>query len=159
MNRLQISTLAEMLSGNLHQTLREALSGTYGISVRSDFTFPPEEEEYRVAINFGCDPDRLNELLKTAWQVIEEFKSTGPSTGQMTNARTARLRDLETNLRENGYLLNRITAKYEHGEDVAEVFDPRALYDQLTATAIRDAARQYLNPRRYVLVTLRPETK
>jgi zinc protease len=159
MSRLRISTMGEMLSGNLHQTLRENLGGTYGVSVRSDFTFRPEEEEYRVAISFGCDPDRLDELVKTAWQVIEEFRSTGPATGQMANARIARLRDLETNLRENGYLLNRITAKYEHAEDVAEVFDPRALYDQLTATAIRDAARLYLNPRRYVQVTLRPETK
>ena len=68
-------------------------------------------------------------------------------------------RDLETNLQENGYLLNRITSKYEHAEDVADVFDPRALYDQLTATAIRDAARLYLNPKRYVQVTLRPEAK
>lgn len=91
--------------------------------------------------------------------MIEEFRSNGPSAGQIANARAARLRDLETNLQENGYLLNRITAKYEHAEDVADVFDPRPLYDQLTATAIRDAARLYLNPKRYVQVTLRPETK
>jgi zinc protease len=159
LSRLQIGTMAEMLSGNLHQTLRENLGGTYGVSVRSDFTFKPEEELYRVAISFGCDPERVDELVKTAWRVIEDFRNTGPSSGQIANARTARLRDLETNVQENGYLLNRITAKYEHGEDVAEVFDPRGLYDQLTATAIRDAARLYLNPRRYVQVTLRPETK
>ena len=158
-SRLQISTMAEMLSGNLHQTLRENLGGTYGVSVRSDFTFRPEQEQYRVAISFGCDPERLDELVKQAWGVIEEFRNTGPSSGQMANGRTARLRDLETNLQENGFLLNRITSKYEHAEDVADVFDPRALYDQLTATAIRDAARLYLNPKRYVQVTLRPETK
>ncbi len=159
MSRLQISTMAEMLSGNLHQTLRENLGGTYGVSVRSDFTFRPEEEQYRVAISFGCDPERLDELVKTAWRVIDEFRNTGPSSGQIANGRTARLRDLETNLQDNGYLLNRITSKYEHAEDVADVFEPRALYDQLTATAIRDAARLYLNPKRYVQVTLRPEAK
>jgi len=43
------------------------------------------------------------------------------------------------------------------GEDVSEVFNPRALFDQLTPEAIRDAARLYLNTKRYVQVTLRPE--
>jgi zinc protease len=159
MSRLRVRTMAEMLSGNLHQTLRENLGGTYGVSVRSNFTFPPEEAEYRVAISFGCDPARLDELVKQTWQVIEEFRNSGPSAGQMSNARTARLRDLETNLRENPYLLNRITEKYEHGEDVGDVFAQHALFDQLTAPAVRDAARQYLDPRRYVQVTLRPEAK
>ena len=78
---------------------------------------------------------------------------------RIANGRTARLRDLETNLQDNGYLLNRITLKDQHAEDVADVFEPRALYDQLTATAIRDAARLYLNPKRYVQVTLRPEAR
>ena len=39
------------------------------------------------------------------------------------------------------------------------MFNLRPLYDQLTTAALRDAAREYLNVRRYVQVTLRPEGK
>ena len=49
--------------------------------------------------------------------------------------------------------------KVEYGEDVAEVFNLRPFYDQLTTASLRDAARQYLDARRYVQVTLRPEGK
>ena len=44
-------------------------------------------------------------------------------------------------------------------EYVAEVFNLRSFYDQLTTTAVRAAAREYLNAQRYVQVTLRPEAK
>ena len=68
-------------------------------------------------------------------------------------------RDLETDLRQNAYLVNQITAKYAYGEDVSEVFAPRGAFDELTPTAIQDAARRYLNKNRYVQVTLSPERK
>jgi hypothetical protein len=42
---------------------------------------------------------------------------------------------------------------------VADVFNMRAFYDPLTAPMLRDAARMYLDPRRYVEVTLLPEAK
>jgi len=42
---------------------------------------------------------------------------------------------------------------------VAEVFNLPSFYDRLTTTAVRDAAREYLNVQRYVQVTLRPEGK
>jgi zinc protease len=157
-NRQLITTMGQMLSGNLHRTLREDLGGTYGVSVEADFSRRPTEE-YRVTINFGCDPARLDTLVKAAWDVIAQFKTAGPSSGQMADARISRERDLETNLQQNRYLLNGIAASYENAEDVAEVFNPRPLYDQLTADAIRDAATQYLNSSRYVQVTLRPEAK
>jgi predicted Zn-dependent peptidase len=91
--------------------------------------------------------------------VIEQFKETGPSAGQVSDARLALVRDLETNLQQNAYLLNQISLKYANKEDVSEVFDPRAASEQLNPQAIRDAARLYLNKNRYVQVTLRPERK
>ena len=78
----------------------------------------------------------------------------GPGQGQVADARAALVRDLETNGASNVYLLNRILFKYEFGEDVKEVFNMRPFYDQVTATALRDAAREYLNTDRYVAVTL-----
>ena len=155
-HRILVGTMAAMLAGNLNRTLREDLGGTYGVSVAPTFTRVPAGE-YRVAINFGCDPARVADLTKTTWELIEQFKETAPSSGQVAEARLALLRDLESNLQQNGYLVNQLALKYSSGEDVSEVFNPRALFAQLTPDAIRDAARLYLNTKRYVQVTLRPE--
>jgi len=158
MHRVVARAMSESLAGNLQRTLREDLGGTYGVSVESTFDKYPAGE-YRITITFACDPARTESLVRTAFQVIEQFKRDGPIQGQVIDARSALMRDFESNSERNDYLLNRIVFKYEYGEDVREVFDMRPLYDQLTVATLRDAARAYLNTNRYVEVTLQPETK
>jgi zinc protease len=158
MHRVIMRAMAATLSGNLQSTLREDLGGTYGVSVEPHVTMSPAGE-YRLTISFGCDPDRLESLVKTAFQLIDEFKSTGPSREQVADERAALLRDFETNSQRNDYILSRLLFKYEYGEDVSDVFSMRRFYDQLSVSAIRDAARMYLDTNRYVEVTLVPETK
>jgi len=137
--------------------LREDLGGTYGVSVVPGFTKRPAE--YRLTINFACDPARAEALIARAFQVIDDFKRIGPDARQVADARSALARDFETNTARNDYLLNRILFKYEFGEDVKDVFNMQPFYDQLTAPMLRDAARAYLDPSRYVQVTLVPETR
>ncbi|MDA1184921.1 MAG: insulinase family protein [Acidobacteria bacterium] len=155
-HRVIARTMAESLAGNLQGRLREDLGGTYGVRVVPGFTKFPSGR-YRVTINFSCDPDRADTLVDAAFRVIDDFKRTGPTRGQVMDARAALTRDFETNSRQNAYLLNRMVSKYEFGEDVAEVFNVDPIYEQVTVGALRDAARAYLNTDRYVQVTLRPD--
>ena len=74
--------------------------------------------------------------------------------------REQQLRTLEVNQRENAYWLGNLAARVENGED------PRGLasYDRfirgLTADQLRDAARRYLDAKRYARFVLLPvETK
>jgi zinc protease len=154
--RVVTRAMAESLAGNLQGRLREDLGGTYGVRVVPRFTKFPSGE-YRVTINFSCDPARTDTLVDAAFRVIDDFKRTGPSRGQVMDARAALARDFETNSQQNGYLLNRMVSKYEFGEDVAEVFDVEPIHEQVTVRSLRDAAREYLSTDRYVQVTLRPE--
>ena len=156
MHRVVARAMAESLAGNLQRTLREDLGGTYGVSVVPTFTKRPTEE-YRLTINFACDPARTESLVRAAFEVIDRFKRSGPGREQVLDVRVALTRDFETNSQQNAYLLNRILFKYEYGEDVTEIFDMRPFYEQLTAPVLRDAARAYLNTDRYVEVTLLPE--
>jgi predicted Zn-dependent peptidase len=98
-------------------------------------------------------------LTAAAWKVIQDFTKEGPSSSQLAGARNLMERELETGFQENSELLNEMMTSVEYGEDIAGVFNPRPLHDRLTMAALRDAARDYLNPRRYVQVTLRPEAK
>jgi zinc protease len=150
------SAMADTLAGNLQRTLREDLGGTYGVSVVPRFAKRPSGE-YRITITFACDPARTQSLVKTAFQVIDDYKVRGPGLGQVADTRATLSRDLETNMMSNDYLLNRLVFKYEFGEDAKEIFDMRPVYDEITTTSLRDAARQYLDTNRYVEVTLVPE--
>ena len=156
--RLTLRAMAEMLSGSLHRTLREELGGTYGVSVEPRFTQRPTEA-YRITISFACDPARTESLTRTAFEVIDEFRRDGPGDAQVADARAALMRDFETNSQQNRYLLSRLVYNYQFGEAIEAVFNIRPSVDRLNASLIREAARTYLDPRRYVEVTLLPEVR
>jgi zinc protease len=157
-NRLVIRALADTLAGNLQRVLREDLGGTYGVNVTSDFTKRPTEE-YRLTIGFACDPARTQDLVKALFEVVEQFRTTGPSAGQVADAQAGLRRDLETNSRQNGYVLNQLAFAYQYDEQVPDPATLRGLYDELTTSMLRDAARTYLDTTRYVKVVLFPEAK
>ena len=158
MNRLVIRTMADTLGGNLQRTLREDLGGTYGVSVVPDFTKRPTEE-YRVTINFACDPARTQDLVKALFDAIDGFRTAGPSAGQVADAQAALRRDLETDSRQNNTLLNQLVFAYQYDEPIPDPATMRGLYDQLSVALLRDAARTYLDPDRYVKVVLVPDAK
>jgi zinc protease len=157
-NRVIIRAMANTLAGNLQRVLREDLGGTYGVSVVPEFTKRPTEE-YRVTITFACDPARTQDLVKAMFAVIDEFRTNGPSPNQVADAQAGLRRDLETNSRQNGYVLNQLTYAYQYNEPVPDPATLGGLYEQLTAPLLRDAARTYLDSTRYVKVLLFPETK
>lgn len=112
-------------------------------------------------MDFGSAPDRTEELLKRVFAEIEAFKTSGPTEKQVADAKEGFIRDHQTNITNNSYLLSQITTKYQNGEadEVAVLFDLPAWYQKLTAASIQEAARKYLNTNRYVKVTLFPEKK
>jgi zinc protease len=155
-NRVTIRTMANTLAGNLQRVLREDLGGTYGVSVAPEFTKKPAEE-YRVTISFACDPARTQDLVKALFVVVDDFKTNGPSTGQVADAQAALRRDLEIDSRQNGSLLSQLTYAYQYDEAMPDPAMLRSIYDGLTAPLLRDAARTYLDTNRYVKVVLFPE--
>ena len=98
-------------------------------------------------------------MVKALFETIAQFKANGPGENQMSDARAALARDYEVNSKENSYLLSQIAFAYEHGEDLQGVFDRKTLNAQLTADAVTEAARRYLDLQRYVKVTLVPDVK
>ena len=158
LNRVTTRVMAETLAGTLQWTLREELGGTYGVGVKPSFERTPAGS-YRLTIDFSCDPDRTDALTQAMFAVIERFRVSGPTRGQVADARLALARDEEVNSRDNRYLLNQIAIRYQYGDDVAEVFNMSRYYDQLNVNAVRDAAARYLDLSRYVKVTLRPEAQ
>ena len=67
------------------------------------------------------------------------------------------LRDQETNMKQNGYLLGQIALRYEYNEDLSSLFNMADYYRKIDAAMVRDAAQKYLKPDNMVKVSLFPE--
>jgi zinc protease len=157
-NRTAIRAMADVLENRLRETLREALGGTYSVSVSPSYDKVPREE-YHVAIEFGCNPTRTDELVKAVFQQIAELQRDGPTAEQVKNVREAFLRDAESNLSQNRYFLSQISSRYQNGEDLTSLFNITDLYKTIDAAMIQAAAKQYLDVANHVTVTLMPEKK
>jgi len=155
-NRIIVRAMANTLGGNLQRVLREDLGGTYGVSVVPEFTKRPNEE-YQVTITFACDPARTQDLVKALFRVVDDLKTNGPGVGQVADVQAALRRDLETDSRENGFVLNQLSYAYQYDEAIPDPNRLRAIYDQLSPIVLREAARTYLDTNRYVKVLLFPE--
>ena len=157
-NRVAIRAMSEILQRRLLETIREELSGTYGVNATPGYSRIPEPS-YSITINFGSSPDRTEALVKRIFEEIENFKTNGPTDQQLTDQRETLLREFETSSKTNGYLTNQILGRYESGEDPAGVWMVPDYYKKIDKAMIIEAAKKYLDTKRYVEVMLFPEKK
>jgi zinc protease len=151
-----LDALGLVLETRLRESLREASSGTYGVQVDASATKIPDSR-YSITIDFGCDPARTEELVKTLFRDIDTLKAKGPTDKELNDAREALFRQHESDLAQNNRLVGELAERYENAEDISEFFELPALYSKLTPAAVQDAARLYLDTGNYVRVTLFPE--
>ena len=109
---LALELAGEMLSTRLRERVREALGGSYYIQVSARARQLPDQE-YQVAIIYGSDPDRVEELVGEVAIEIDWLKDGGEQSYLDTvkeQLRTTR----EEQLRDNGFWLNQIVGA-QHG--------------------------------------------
>ncbi len=156
--RVAIRALALLLQTKLRERVREELGGTYGVGVSAGYTIIPRQE-YSFSIQFACNPERVDELVKVVFDEIAALKKNGPTEQQVNDVREALVREFETNNQQNSYLLSQIYLRYQVPQDLGEYFGLAEYYKTLGGKPIWDAARLYLRSDNYVKVTLLPEVK
>jgi len=155
-NRLALRAAAQVLETRLRKTLREKLGETYEVSVEPYASEIPRQE-YRLMIDLGADPRRIDGMTKVIFGEVKKLKDKGPTDRELADVRTAEARDYETNVRENGWWLDELAERYRLGQDPAEALKFPETLAGLSKKEVQDAARIYLNTKRYVQVTLYPE--
>lgn len=146
---------AAVLEIRLRDLLREALGGTYSVSVRYSDT-QPRPGYGTIGIAFGSAPENVDRLVAAVLQEVHDLRDTGPSPEEVRTVQAIERRELETAMRQNGYWLNSLQAVH------LLAWDPQSIARRLERTAtltpgnVHAAAKQYLPASRYTVVTLQP---
>ena len=115
--------------------------------------------EFRVVIQFGCNPERVDELVKTTFDVLKKIVDSGASDDDVKKVQEIQRREREKNLKENGFWLGRLQAALTNNDDPREILRYNELVNGLTSEAIRKTAAKYLTLDRYQKFVLMPEEK
>ncbi|HEX8690971.1 MAG TPA: insulinase family protein [Longimicrobium sp.] len=151
-----LRTLGEALEIRLRERLREDLGGTYGVSVAGSAERDPRPG-YRFVVEFGSAPERLDELVRVVWAEIDSVKARGVPDKDLQKVREAQRRSREVDLRENQYWLGALMTYDRYGWDPRQI-PATPLSASFTSADLQAAARRFLDPGRYVQVSLVPET-
>ena len=151
----RVRSMATALQIRLRERIREDMSGTYGIGLWPMINRFPREE-CLAWVSFGCDPDRVDELVDAVLNEIEEMKVSGPDSLLMTKVKEGQRRQFEKDLKENRFWQSALHNAYLNDQPVDEILDYPELTESLTADDIRQAAVAHLDFDRYVKVVLYP---
>jgi zinc protease len=154
--RTTIRAMGLILQTRLRDVLREELSGTYGVGVSASYAWQPTET-YTVSINFGSDPERVDELAAVVFAEIEKLKESPPEVSEVTDVQENFSRSFETDTESNSWWMSQIGYKYQRGEALDDLLTYQDAIDALTPADIQAAAQSYFNMSNFVRVTLLPE--
>ncbi|MDE2860466.1 MAG: insulinase family protein [Chloroflexota bacterium] len=152
---LRLNVAGEMLGTRLRERIREALSGTYAISVNSGSRSLPDPE-YQISIIFGSDPSRTEELFGEVLTEVAWLREGGEQE-YLDKAKELLRTSREEQLRMNGFWLSQIRAAAQRGEPFEAIVGFDELLDAVTLDDIAAVARRYFGEDRYIRVVLKPE--
>jgi zinc protease len=156
-NYYALSSLINVIQIKLREILREDLGGTYGVRIWPNIKLYPREE-YELNIEFGCAPERVDEMIQTLFQQIDSLKTSGPTDIYITKVRETQIREYEVNLKKNQYWLNELKWKHYNGEDLLDIIRYPDYVATLSTEMIQEAANTYFNTENYLQVAMYPET-
>ncbi len=152
-----MESLMDVLNIKLRETIREEKGGTYGVRNYHEIYRIPESH-YSINVRFGCNPDRVNELVQSIYSVFDSIKTFGPDEIVMTKIKEIQKRQRELNLKENGFWSGIISNYLQNNEDPLAMLNYYKWVDEITADDIKKAANDYLGEN-VVKVVLYPEIK
>ncbi len=157
-NRTVLGALRDLLDIRLREALREDKGGTYGVSVGGSCHHIPTER-YDLNVAFGSAPERVDELVKDVFAVIDSVKAGVVSDSNLTKIKEMSRRSHETALRQNGAWLASMVDADEDGRDQRDFLRLPELVNAVTREKLRDAARFYLRTDQFARFTLLPAAK
>lgn len=152
----ELNSLIQALNIKLIEKVREEKSGVYSISARADADKYPYEH-YSITISYPCAPENVDELTEAVFEQIKQLRQNGPTAADLQKVKEAQRREMETNLKENGFWLHTLENAYFMDQDPAEVLSYEERINQLNAEDLKEVADKYFNMDQYVKVVLYPE--
>ena len=154
----QLNVLIQALNIKLTEEIREKMSGVYGISARASATKYPYEH-YSINVGFPCAPENVDTLTQAVYREIEKLQENGPTEADLRKVKETLRREIETNLKENGYWLKALESSYFNQEDPREILGYEEAIDELSVADLKAMADKYFNVDSVVEVVLYPIEK
>jgi zinc protease len=147
--------LGRVMSIQLRENLRENLGGVYGVSAGGSLSRLPNQER-TFWISYGCDPGRVDELVKATDAEIASVLKAGVKPDILDRVKQTFLRERETQLRNNGFWVGWLTSAFRHGDDPGMILETEPVVARMTSANVVASAKRFLDKNRLYRAVMMP---
>lgn len=148
-----MDALKDILEIRLREAIREERGGTYG--VQAGFSYRREPfGGLRYFISFGCAPDRIEELRQAALAEMEKLRAGIFVPTDLDKVKEIRRRNLETNLKTNGFWLGQMISYLHTIRKPEKMLDFQGRIDRLSPEILTPLAKKYMDPQTMLQLVL-----
>lgn len=148
----------DLLARALEARLRNALGGTYGVEVDASVA-PAPRHEYTIEVEFTTAPEQVDSLTQAMFSEIARLREQGPTAAELAALKAAEAREARDALESNESWRDEIRSHTRSGWPLATILTHPAEIERFDAATLRDAARRFIDPMRYVKVIRLPSPK
>ncbi len=141
-----VYVLGQVLSNILRDELREAKGGVYGVGAYGSVIREPHQER-TFQINFGCAPERVDELVKDTYDQIARLEKEGPAPDLLDKVKQIYTRGRETELRTNRFWSARLIRAFRYNDDPNDIPDTAKTLARVTKANVQATAKHFLDTR------------
>ena len=155
-NRNELNAFMKLLNIKLRESLREDMSGVYGVSASPQMVHYPKSQ-CRMIIYFSCSPENVDTLIGAAKKVIAEIITNGCDDKNLLKVKELMLKEREAAMKENRFWLNLIVASLKDNEKVSEIKNYDTQISALKSDDFKRLAAKHFDDKNFGKVVLYPE--
>jgi len=155
-HNLKMNVLVGALNIEMLNKLRIEERKVYGVYVAPSLDKFPKEQ-YTLFMGFGCAPQNVDGLVKSAIGVFEKFRKDGADTATLKKVKETSIRTRESAVRTNKFWLKQLINSDFYGSKIPTLQEYVAAVQAVTADDVKRMAKKYIQPDHYVLGVLKPK--
>lgn len=159
-NRYDFYSMIALLRIKMRESMREDKGGVYGVRLSGTAAQFPKKR-FSINLSFNCEPDKVENLIATAMNDIENLKTNGAEEKDIQKVQETQRQNKIKNLKENSYWLGQLSTRYKEGIDIEGITVDKyeSFVEQLNSEALQKAAQNYFTGENRIEMVLLPEAE
>ncbi len=158
-DQMKFYMMIDLLSIKMRESMREDKGGVYGVRVNGNISKYPEAK-YAINISFNSEPDKAEELIKTAMNDLEEVRKNGATEKDLTKVRETLTQGRTKALKENKWWMNKMVGTYQNDRQDFKYYDLAPYQEVLNSVGSSDmqsAVQRFFNDKNKIEIVMMPE--
>ncbi len=147
--------LSSVLNMRLREVLREDMGGVYGVGTFGGISRIGRTER-SFYVEFGCDPTRVDELVKAVQTEVAAIAKGGIGADYLEKVKQSYLRERERFLKTNGFWVSYLGDVHRYGDNVEAILDPSQRLARMTSDLVKASAKKFLDGKQYYQAVMLP---